>query len=382
MHVVVATCAHRGDDARIVHRQARSLLEAGHRVTLVAPLPPPASLAADPDGLGRVAVPRARGRRRLRAWRATRTAVGRLLDDADVLLLHDPELLVLFARRSSPVPVVWDVHEDYVASIPDRRYVPQFARRPLRRAVEAIERRAVERCHLVLAEDAYADRLGPHPVVPNGTWVPEERAPLDPDVSAATALPRLVYAGRLSVGRGARELVRLGDRLAGRVRVELIGDADDDVRDLLTGADADGAVTWHGYLPNPVALGRVRGAFAGLSLLRDEPNYVHSRPTKLVEYLAQGVPVISTALPLAEDLVEASGGGVVVRSGSVDASGTDRGLVDAVARAVEDWLEHPGRRDHCADVGHAYVAEHFAWQRDGQRFVDLLEQWAGAPRPA
>jgi glycosyltransferase involved in cell wall biosynthesis len=363
VHVLIVTCAHRGDDARIVHRQARSLLAAGHRVTLVAPPSPDA--ADDPPGLVRRPVPRAAGRRRLRAWRAVRAAVRHLDGTYDLLLLHDPELVPLLARRRR-APVVWDVHEDFVASVADRRWIPRWVRPGVARAVRLLECSAQRRCHLILAEDAYAERLGDAPVVPNSTWVPAEPAPLDPHVP-----PRVVYVGRLSAGRGAAELVEVGRRLHGRAEVVLIGDADADVRAELEVAEAAGWVTWHRYLANPEAMRSVDGAVAGLALLHDEANYRHSRPTKVVEYLAHGVPVVTTPLPLAAEVVEASGGGVVVPFGDVAS------VADAVVAAVDRWLADPAERDRAGRAGHAYVREHFGWQADGARFVELLERWAG-----
>jgi hypothetical protein len=66
--VLIATCAHRGDDARIVHRQAATLIGRGHEVLLVAPLPDAESLRLDPPKLERVAVKRSSGRRRVLSW--------------------------------------------------------------------------------------------------------------------------------------------------------------------------------------------------------------------------------------------------------------------------------------------------------------------------
>jgi glycosyltransferase involved in cell wall biosynthesis len=373
VHVLVVTCAHRGDDARIVHRQARSLLEAGHQVTLVAPRPPQDSVDADPAGLVRVDVPRAVGRRRLRAWSAVLAAVRSTVrstvtngEPVGLVLLHDPELVPLFARRRATVPVVWDVHEDYVASISDRGYIPSPLRRPVQWLVERLEAAAVRRCHLLLAEDAYAERLGEHPVVLNGTWVPESPVPF---VESAAELPRVVYAGRISVARGAAEMVELGRRLAGRAQVEVIGDADAGVREMMVAADREGVIRWHGYLPNPVAIEQIHGALAGLSLLHDEPNYRHSRPTKLVEYLAHGVPVISTPLPLAAELVERSQGGTLTSFEAV---------VDDAVAIVEQWLADPEARRSAARAGHRYVRDHHGWQTEGQRFVAQLETWAAA----
>jgi glycosyltransferase involved in cell wall biosynthesis len=41
----------------------------------------------------------------------------------------------------------------------------------------------------------------------------------------------------------------------------------------------------------------VAGASAGFSLLHDLPNYTASLPTKVIEYLAMGVPVVASDLP-------------------------------------------------------------------------------------
>lgn len=363
VRVLVATCAHRGDDARIVHRQARSLLEAGHQVTLVAPLPP--SVAADPPGLVRVDVPRACGRRRLGAWRATRAAVNCRLSDHDLLLIHDPELVPVLVRKPLTIPVVWDVHEDFVASVADRAWIPKRVRSLVAAVVGRIERTARRRMHIMLAEDSYLHRFPGAPIVPNSTWVSDDPVPAD-----SGALPRIVHVGRLSVGRGVNELLACGRALGGRADLVLIGDADREVAERLREAHDDGSVRWLGHLPNPDALAEVDGAFAGLALLRDEPNYRYSRPTKIIEYLAHGVPVVTTALPLAADLVHTSGGGVVV----------DHGDVESCVDAIERWLAAPADRDDAASRGHSYVERHHNWHLDGARFVSLIERWAAGAR--
>lgn len=363
MRVLVLTCAHPGDDARIVHRQARALLEHGHEVVLVAPAV--ASTDLDPPGLERCVVPRAVGTSRVGPWRAVRREVGGLAPGCDIAIVHDPELLPVVLGRI-PSPVVWDVHEDFGASVADRAWIPRPAR-PLASAVVAsIEAVARRRCHLVVAEAAYRDRLGDVPLVPNSTWVPDAPPPPSDDER-----PRLVYVGRLSAGRGVAELVELGRRLGGDCEVCLVGAADRDVADVVTAATERGDVRWLGPLPNPQALEIVDGALLGLSLLHDEPNYRHSQPTKILEYMARGVPVVTTPLPLARKVVERSGAGVVVPFGDADA------VVGAVVDAVAQ-VRSADRREVMGRLGHAYVAEHHNWAIDGARFVEQLEQWAGA----
>ena len=74
------------------------------------------------------------------------------------------------------------------------------------------------------------------------------------------------------------------------VTVEVVGHGDAATVAALAAADDRGDVRYLGFRPNDEALARVDGALAGLSLLHDEPNYRHSRPTKVIEYMATASP--------------------------------------------------------------------------------------------
>ena len=366
MHVLVVTCAHRGDDARIVHREIRSLLEHDHQVTLIAPDPGEDGRRQDPAGLERYVIPRAEGRQRLRSWRAARRAARRFARVVDAAIVHDPELLVpLGIGRWHGATLVWDVHEDFVASVSDRRWIPGPVRPVVRAIVSLLETFARRRYRIVLAEDSYCDRFAGAPVVPNSTWVLDDPTPLD------TSDPRVVYVGRLSRGRGVAALVSVGEELVrrGGPRLVLVGPADADTEPIVRDAVTRGAVEWRGPLPNPAAMELVRGAVAGLSLLGNHPNYVHSRPTKIVEYMAHGVPAIATPLPLASQMIVQSGAGVATQHWF----GPE--LVNEVADAVVAYVSSPAMRGAHGVGGWQYVRDNLSWNSDGARFVGLIELW-------
>src|SRR5271166_6699041 len=131
MRVVVCTIVHHPADARIYHRQIRALLDAGHEVTYIAPVD---SVDFHPErtrpSLQLMAVPRARGRRRTGAIRAARSALSRHAADADLLLIHDPELLLALPARRRRPPVIWDVHEDTAAALSTKPWLPRLLRPP------------------------------------------------------------------------------------------------------------------------------------------------------------------------------------------------------------------------------------------------------------
>jgi glycosyltransferase involved in cell wall biosynthesis len=359
VRVLVATVVHHPADARIYFRQIRALLEAGHEVTYIAPMGEPGAPQPLGPGLTTVTVPRAVGRRRLPALRAARAAIAASAPAADILLVHDPELLLVLPPRGKRPPTVWDVHEDTAAALGTKAWLPRALRSAAAAGVTAAERFAERRLHLILAEAGYNERFaGTHPVVPNTTYVPDAAAP-------PSGPRRVIYVGWLSPDRGSAEMTELGRLLAPHgIAVELVGQADAAAQAHIT--EAGDAVRWHGFVPNAEALALADGALAGLSLLRDEANFRHSMPTKVIEYMARGLPVITTPLPLATELVQAADCGFVVPFND-----------PAAARAAILKLDaDPGLRAAMGSRGHEYASRNLGWPTEARSFVTQLEQWS------
>ena len=379
MRVVVCTVVHHPADARVFYREIQALLDAGHDVTYIAPhdLAEPGTVREDQNqdhpertvgSLTTVTIPRAVGRRRLGALRDAKAAMAARVAGADLLLVHDPELLLVLPPRRRRPPTVWDVHEDTAAALTTKAWLPAWLRPVAAGGVLSAERLAERRLHLILAEHGYNDRFArTHPVVPNTTYVPAFPAP-------ASGPRRVVYVGHLSPDRGSAEMVALGRLLAPHgIAVDLIGPADPAAKAQIQAAqsgDGGAAVRWHGFVPNAEALRFVEGAIAGLSLLQDEANFRHSMPTKVAEYMARGVPVVTTPLPLAVELVEAADGGFVVPFNDPAAA------ADAILKLDAD----PDLRATMGARAHAYALANLAWPPHATAFVTQLETWAAAAR--
>jgi glycosyltransferase involved in cell wall biosynthesis len=356
----VITVVHDPDDARIRYRQLAALLAAGIEVTYAAPFE--ASHRRPPEGVTAVDLPRAAGRQRFTAISAARRLLHRIGPEHDLALLHDPELLLAVPgldRRYPPL-VVWDVHEDTAAALRMKSWLPRPIRPLTGAAVRAAERWAERRCSLLLAEEGYQERFRrPHAVVPNSVPVPDEKPP-------PPGAERVVYLGRITRARGALEMIELGRRLAPEVRLELIGPADGDVAGPIAHAHTERWIVHHGFVPNRQALGLLPGALAGLALLHDEPNYAVSRPTKVMEYMACGVPVVTTPNAAAADLVGRYRSGTVVPFGDIDAAET----------AIRTLRGDAERRERLGSAGWTAALADLDWRTDGQRFAELIREWA------
>jgi len=361
--VLVVTIVHTPLDARIHRRQITSLLRAGHRVRYAAPF---TAYGVDPAQLDLSALttqdlPRATGRRRLRALRAARRLVKSATED--VVIVHDPELLLAVVAARTP-PILWDVHEDLAGSLTDKPWLPAWLRPMTRGLVRWAELRAEKRYEVMLAESSYTDRFRrPHPVVTNRPWLPD--APVVPGDR------RVVYLGRVSILRGGHDLLEIGRRLQPHgIQVEVIGPIDAELRAEFAAASAAGTVVAIGFMPNVQALGRLDGALAGLSLLRDHPNYRFSLPTKILEYQAYGLPVITTPLPEAERIVRSAGSGVIVDF--ADPAGT----VEAILALRDD----PDLVRALATAGRRAAEREWSWDAVADDFVATVERVAATHR--
>jgi glycosyltransferase involved in cell wall biosynthesis len=355
---LVVTIVHHPQDSRIRFREIEALLDSGWDVTYAAPFTGYGLSSKSEVPLHQIDLPRASGRRRLPAVRAARKLLRAHGPAHDVVLLHDPELLV--AQWGLGLPhVVWDVHEDTAAAVTLKPWLPRALRPVVRWVFARIERLAERKVHLILAEYAYQDRFKhPHVVVPNVNRVPAAVPPPDQ--------PRVVYVGSVTRARGAEDLVEVARLIAaktdGALKLQVIGPASGDVAAMLNEAAGDGVLDWPGFMPATDALAAVRGSIAGLSLLHDEPNYRVSLPTKVVEYMANGVPVVTTPLPLARDLVEQAGCGIVVPF-------RDAG---AAADAVLSLWSDPARRHAMGAAGHTAARDRFDWAAHARTFVAEL----------
>jgi glycosyltransferase involved in cell wall biosynthesis len=116
-------------------------------------------------------------------------------------------------------------------------------------------------------------------------------------------------------------------------------------------------------MPNDQALGRLRGALAGVSLLHDEPNYTNSQPTKVIEYMSHGLPVVTTPNWAPKELVEHADSGAVVPFEDVDAA----------ARVIRQWRTDRNERVRLGRSGYDYAKRHLNWTVDAHDFVKAVE---------
>jgi glycosyltransferase involved in cell wall biosynthesis len=338
--LAICTSVHSSADARVVYREGRSLRRLG--------------------------APASRLRRFLSGGRLLRTA---LADEPDMLLIHDPELLPWLATVSHPgLVTAYDAHEDYPAMVLDKTWIPKVLRRAVARMTDVTERTLSKGLSLVVVADPYLverfqGRRTPPVLVRN-------HAPLDLFDAGPPAHERphtVAYVGGITAVRGSAAMLE-----AFRLAREAVTDAEfvlvGPVQDSSVSGLPDGA-RMTGRLPYDRIGVHLVAARAGFAIWADTPKNRHNVPSKVFDYMAAGVPFLTSDF---SNIREACGS----RGGLFFDPEDTRGMADALVRLLTD--------DAYADAlqadALAAVRERYSFDEDGQRLIEALRE-ALAARP-
>lgn len=365
LRVLHASTVHRPDDVRILHKECRSLVSAGHDVTFL--------VAGTDDtplfGVKRVSLGQFRNRRQRMLFGPLRVCRYVLATRPDVVHLHDPELVPVacFLRAATKSKIVVDVHEDLRLQVKSKPWIPALLRRPMAALATLLDAVAAVSAHWVVAATPAIARRFPVPKVTVIHNFP--RSDEWPDVQPlrwAERSDELLFVGGLTSIRGAGSMLDalLQPALRGR-RLLVVGQLDGAVASLLSKHPARDRVTVTGWLSRaemaPILATRGR---VGLVLFLPVPNHTEALPNKLFEYMAWGLPVVASDFPAWRDILLTAGAGVVV----------DPAEPGDIARAVAAILEDKDTAEAMANAGPQAVRTMFGWEQEGARLVDLYSR--------
>lgn len=357
------TSAHPADDIRIFHKQCVSLAEHGYDVHLVAA----GALTLDTKGVTHHAIPILPGEGRLRrmvfrSWRAYRLATR---TNADLFHFHDPELLPygLLLKWQGKV-VIYDAHEDLPRDVMTKRWIPLLLRKPISWTIEIVENFIARRLDRVVAATPFiAQRfqsIGANSIdVKNYPKLTEftERA-LEHD-----APPAVCYVGVISQERGIVEMIQAIEALD--IRLILAGRfTNRTTEDLARALPGWKKVDYRGIVSRE-EIGKIFAeSVVGLCMLHPTRAFCDSLPIKLFEYMAAGLPVLSSNFPLWETIIESAECGVCI----------DPKDVSAIVRGLTLLIQSSSRRKMMGKLGREAAQKSYSWEAEAMRLTNVYHQ--------
>ena len=367
--VVHLSTGHAVRDVRIFVKECRTLAAAGYEVHIVAQDDGRNVQGSLHDGVTRWHVEPPRGGSRLARMTSTMVGVSRRARalNADVYHVHDPELVptaLLLAR--SRAHVIYDVHEDFAATVLDKPWIPARLRPIVSRGVATAEPAAADRLSaIVAATPAIARRFDgcrSEVIVVHNYPDLGEFTDAGPARDASTE-PVVCCVGMLNAKRGAEVMVDAIARTEARLLLAGVFQPSD-LEERLRAKPGWSQVDFIGLVGRAEIADVLARATIGVHMLQPAPNHYRSLPTKLFEYMAAGLPVIVSDFPYWREIVDGVGCGLCV----------DPLRPEALAEAIR-WLgDHPEEARAMGDNGRRAAHETYNWRHEGEALLSLYRR--------
>jgi hypothetical protein len=283
----------------------------------------------------------------------------------DVFHFHDPDLvplglwLALFRRAK----VVYDVHEDVVKTLLKKSWLPDPLKKPVAWLFGKLEMTAVRRFDAVIVAEPYAMmRFGiPHAVLIRNYF------PLFPDrprrAFDGTRPLRLIYVGSLTKMRGVESLVEALDHIETPSELLLAGKfhSEDFKRQVLANRSN---VRYLGWLPLEKVFDYLHEADLGMNCVLPAPSHDEMLGTKVFDYMAARLPIITSNFSVWPEMIEKAGCGVCV----------DPKDPKAIARAVDELASDPKRLASMGEIGRRLFEEKYNWSLEEEKLFEVYSR--------
>ncbi len=357
---------HRASDTRIFYKECRSLAKV-YKVSLIAL----AEKSEEVDGVRIIALKDYQNRF-LRFFITDFVLLIRAIGEgADIYHFHDPELIVAgIVLRLAGKKVIYDVHEDVISDLGEKKWLPFKALAKLSyNLLELIAFRTS--FYFVLAEKSYEKKYLNQPsryiVVQNFVPLTDFRFN---NLPYNTDSKTIAFVGFLSARRGLNYIIDALKMLKDKgliINLRCIGTINPALTEILSKSksysEVKEQVAFVGHIPFPESIYALRDCLAGLALPESIPNHYGSYPTKMFEYMAIGLPVISSDFELYKDIIDKYECGITLNPEDSQ----------AIANAIEHLVLHPDKASVYSTNAKEAVQD-FDWKTEEEKLLDFYEK--------
>ena len=289
---------------------------------------------------------------------------------ASIYHFHDPELipcgilLSMFGKK-----VIYDVHENIAEDIFDKPWIRN--QKMAYRIFNFFEKRAVKRFHLILAEKSYQKRYellnANFSVVLNYCDIEFFKKFEKKDFKQQL---NLFYIGIVLENRGILEIIESVKQLKEKgmhvnfhVVGELYSDLSAKIKHLDYYDDIKGQLHFYGRKRLEEGYALAEKMDIGMCIIWPMKNSMESYPTKLFEYMAVGLPIITSSFPLYKEVVEGNGCGLCVSPRD------SKKITEAIETIHRDVL----KTEQMSENGKLAVKKHYDWESQKRVLVRVYK---------
>lgn len=296
----IITTAHPVFDIRIFHKQAKTLVNAGYNVILIANHEKNETV----ENIKIIVLPKSKNRFNRMILNTFIALFLALKQKADIYHFHDPEFLMtgVLLKIITGKPVIYDCHEYYEKAVLYKKWIPEIFKKPYSLFIKTYEKILYPFMDAVIGVlDKQAEKF------PNTKFVTLHNYPVksyfDEHNNDSAKEFDLIYAGSLSKERGLFLMLTIINELKNSkkdVKLILVGKFADSITerefyDFIKLNSLTENIFFLGFKTQKETIDLLKKAKIGLWLgLKTEQYNGPQLATKIFEYMAAGIPCIST----------------------------------------------------------------------------------------
>ena len=368
--IVHMTTVHHPYDPRIYHKECLSLHKHGYDVTLIAQTDP--SDQSQDKPIKHIPVKKYKNRLSrmlfgpLNAYKKAKKL------NADIYHFHDPELLPIgWLLKNKQNVVIYDIHEDYVTSILQKKYMNRFMRKLFASIYKWVERLFARKMALCLAEKYYQDIYPDGQCILNYPTLNEHF--INTQSTEGQLEDKLLYTGNVTEDRGAYIHAKIPS-IHEAVEVHFIGKCASPIANKIDEIAQDHKDRIHiEGIDRFVEKEDIEHAYmshnwlAGIALFPPTEHYMKKELTKFFEYMNAGLPIICSHFPQWKTFIDKYNCGIAV----------DPYDDEQIKQAIQYLRDNPDIAKQMGQNGQTAVINELNWHTEEQKLINWYEQLLG-----
>lgn len=362
------TSVHTARDTRILYKECRSLVKAGYDVTLIAINDKKEEMI---DGVKIISFPYFRKRFYRMLLSPLRMFWLARKQKADIYHFHDPELIITgLLLKCTAAKVIFDVHENIVKQIKKKKFLlfsSLFARLFI-----PFNYLGAKCFHLVLAENSYESIYKKYThrykIVLN---MPDIKFFKPFCIKDRSDFQDAFYIGRVTKLRGVDVALKALHILKKRdinLKMHFVGYINPALKKELENLDyfdeIKESVIFYGPRNLEEGYEIAKKCLVGISVLKPVKNYLYSYSTKVFEYMAVCMPVITSHFELYKQVVEVYGCGICI----------DPTSPKALADSIIYLFTHKDKALEMGMKGREAAVKEFNWEKEENALIDFYRE--------